>query len=381
MQVVYARQPFPTKTTKSIFLAGPTPRSSLVPSWRPQAVEMLRAMGYDGDVYVPEDASGSPQFDYMNQVEWENEGLERADCIVFWIPRALATMPALTTNDEWGFWKNSGKVVLGTPEGAERVRYQRYYAEKLKVPLADTLAATLINATNMIGAGAARSGAECQVPIGIWNTAAFQGWYANLKAAGNRLDGARVEWSFRVGPKQFPVLYTMWASVHIAAENRNKINEVVFFRPDVSNVVLYRKRATLGETQVALVREFRTPVSNSEGFVYELPGGSSKAATDPRVVAVEEIHEETGLSLAPERLRVVESRQLAATVSAHRSTVYAAELTEGELARLQADQGNVHGIEADSERTYVEVRSIDEIMKRDLVDWSALGMILRAVSV
>lgn len=381
MQVVYARQPFPTKTTKSIFLAGPTPRSSLVHSWRPQAVEMLQAMGYDGDVYVPEDATGSPQFDYMNQVDWEDEGLRRADCIVFWIPRSMATMPALTTNDEWGFWKNSGKVVLGTPEGAERVRYQRHYADKLKIPLSDTLVATLMSAMTMVGNGAPRSEGECYVPVNIWRTAAFQGWYANLKAAGNRLDEARVEWSFRVGPKQFPIFFTMWASVHIGAENRNKINEIVLFRPDVSNVVLYRKRGTLGETQVVLVKEFRTPVSNGEGYVYELPGGSSKVAVDPRVVAVEEVHEEIGLAIAPERLRVIEARQLAATLSAHRGTVYAAELTESELARLQADQGNVHGVEADSERTYVEVRSIAEIAGQDLVDWSALGMILRAIAV
>lgn len=379
MNIVYSRQPFPTATKKSIFLAGPTPRSSLVQSWRPQAVEMLRALGFDGDVYVPEDSSGSPKFDYMDQVDWEEEGLRRADCIVFWIPRVLETMPALVTNDEWGFWKNSGKVVLGTPEGAAKVRYQRHYAEKLGVPASDTLAATLMSAMTMVGDGAERSGGECFVPAQIWRTESFQRWYKMLTGAGNRIDDARVEWAYRVGPKKMPFLFSIWFSIHVGVEGRNKSNEVVIFRPDISSVVMHgRPTPYSAAIEIVLVREFRSPGANTAGFVYELPGGSAKTDMDPCLLAAEEVHEETGLTIDPKRLRPVRTRQLAATLSAHRGAVYAVELTEAELSTLRTDV-DAHGIEGDSERTFVEVRTLGEILAKELVDWSTLGMILQAV--
>ncbi|HVI00101.1 MAG TPA: nucleoside 2-deoxyribosyltransferase domain-containing protein, partial [Enhygromyxa sp.] len=100
MQVVYARQPFPAAFTRAIFLAGPTPRSSDVPSWRPRALELLAERGYDGAVFVPEDADGNARFDYTDQIDWESEGLALADVIVFWIPRDLDTLPGFTTNVE-----------------------------------------------------------------------------------------------------------------------------------------------------------------------------------------------------------------------------------------------------------------------------------------
>jgi len=43
VQVVYARTPYPTSVKRTIFLAGPTPRSPQVPSWRPRALELLSA--------------------------------------------------------------------------------------------------------------------------------------------------------------------------------------------------------------------------------------------------------------------------------------------------------------------------------------------------
>ena len=39
---------------KSIFLAGPTPRSKEVKSWRPEAIRLLKEKGFDGVVFVPE---------------------------------------------------------------------------------------------------------------------------------------------------------------------------------------------------------------------------------------------------------------------------------------------------------------------------------------
>jgi hypothetical protein len=68
MQVVYSREPFPNQVTKSIFLAGPTPRAAGVQSWRQEALVTLKALGYDGHVFVPEDRGGKARFDYDDQV-------------------------------------------------------------------------------------------------------------------------------------------------------------------------------------------------------------------------------------------------------------------------------------------------------------------------
>lgn len=55
MEVIYARQPLPDRVEASIFLAGPTPRSRATRSWRPEALDMLRDLGFSGHVFVPED--------------------------------------------------------------------------------------------------------------------------------------------------------------------------------------------------------------------------------------------------------------------------------------------------------------------------------------
>ena len=52
MNVVYADQPVDF-SHPSIFLAGPTPRTSGVASWRPEALDLLREVGFGGTVLVP----------------------------------------------------------------------------------------------------------------------------------------------------------------------------------------------------------------------------------------------------------------------------------------------------------------------------------------
>lgn len=381
MEIVYAKQPFPNTVTKSIFLAGPTPRSSNVVGWRQQALEALSVLGYDGHVFVPEPEDQKWGGDYTDQVEWEDEGLNRADCIVFWIPRKMTDMPALTTNDEWGVWKDSGKVVIGAPTDAQHVRYQGYYADKLKIPTADTLVRTLMNAIDMIGAGARREGGECHVPILIWKLGQFQQWYSALKKAGNRLDSAKVHYTFRVGKRREVIFMAIiHANVHITAEGRNKTNEIVIMRPDVSSVVLWHPGHPLMETPVAIVGEFRTPVRNPVGIVYELPGGSSKhTLAEMAAVAAEEVEEEAGLKINPDALVFSGNRQLAATTLSHHAWLFSYKLSDAELATLRSNQGKTFGVEADTERTHVVVKTIGEIMNESLVDWTTLGQIFQVI--
>lgn len=125
MKVFYSDQKMPTNlvTEPSIFLAGPTPRSLDVPSWRPQALELLKKIGYWGIVLVPEHQVRSDKADYYDQVEWEWQGLENAKAIAFWVPRELQTMPAFTTNVEFGSYIRSNRSVYGRPPEAQKCRY------------------------------------------------------------------------------------------------------------------------------------------------------------------------------------------------------------------------------------------------------------------
>lgn len=381
MQVIYAKQPFPKTTTKSIFLAGPTPRSNSHINWRTEALLLLNAAGYDGTVFVPQPADGSWNPDgYDEQVSWEEAALKRADCIVFWIPRDMAALPGLTTNHEFGVWQDSGKVVLGTPPGAAKVQYQEHYAKKFDVPIAHTLQQTLSLALVMLGEGAFREGGECEVPLNVWKHKTFQGWLTTQKRAGNRLDGAEVLWTFRVGPnRSFMFAWIAHVNVFIASENRNKVNEFVFGRTDISAVVLYHRPhagATLDDTEVVIIKEFRSPARTSDCFIWEVTAGSSKdSEEDTLSVAAHEVHEEAGIVLDPKRLHKHGTRQVAGTLSVHHATVYSAELSRVEIAEVKRTVGVMRGVIEDSEQTYAHVLTVSELLKKEMTDWATLGMI------
>ncbi len=114
-------------------------------SWRKEAVSLFKNTGFDLTIFVPEDRNGvwDESINFDHQIEWEEEVLRAVDCILFWIPRNLTTMPAFTTNIEFGAWKESGKVVLGYPPEAVKMDYLEYYAQKLQIPTSSTLPSTV----------------------------------------------------------------------------------------------------------------------------------------------------------------------------------------------------------------------------------------------
>lgn len=384
VQVVYAKQPYPTSLHASIFLMGPTPRHETGgASWRPAMLQALEQAGFDGTVFVPEDAEGSYAHSYVDQVAWEQEGLEMADVIVAWVPRELTTMPAFTTNVEFGEFLRGGRLIYGRPAGAPKTRYldERYLAVTGLAPL-DSLEALARAAVERIGTGMARSGGECRVPLPIFRSPQFQSWYANLTHAGNRLDDARVLWVFHAGPTRELFSFALRVTVWIGAEQRFKRSEYVLTRSDVSTVVaLARGQRDDGlDDAVVLVREYRSTVNTSDGYVHELPGGSTFGPRqDPLEIAVQELDEETGLRIDASRLRPLGVRQLGGTTSAHRSHVFLVELTPDELAaaRADAEAGTRHGV-GNSERTFVEVRSVAELLADARVDWVSLGAVFAA---
>lgn len=388
MQVVYAREPFPDRWTKSVFLAGPTPRDASTPSWRPEALRYLEAAGYDGVVFVPEDrditgCAINPE-NYGPQIRWEDEGLQRADIVLFWVARDLKDMPAFTTNIEWGEWFDSGKVALGYPEKTPKVGYFRAKAEWLGIPITDTLEATVANALAMIGDGALREGGETHVPIDIWRTPIFQRWHAAQKNAGNELLKARVLWTYRIGRDRERLFF--WAletDMRVAGENRVFKDGIVLGRPDVSATILLGR--DLGfNTEVVLIREFRPSATAPDGCVHEPAGGSSWDDLAPVEVAAEEALEEAGLRLTTIRLKDLGDRQLMPTLSAHRAHAYVVRLTAEEIAKLRALVGHPLGRAREGERTWIEFHTIRSLLDQIEgktpvdVDWSTLGMVLYA---
>lgn len=394
MQVVYARETLPESWSKSLFLAGPTPRSKDVLSWRPEALRLLKTLGYDGVVFVPEDrgmngCAITPE-NYEPQIRWEHEALRHSDMIVFWVQRDFTLdadgemkFPGFTTNIEWGEQFDSGRVVLGYPNETPKMGYFRTKAQWQRVPIAHTLEETLSAALAKIGEGALREVGETCVPIDIWRTAIFQRWYAAQLKAGNRLLDANVLWTYFIGHDRERLFF--WAletDMHVGLESRVFKRGIVLGRPDVSGTVLFGP--DLGfNTEVVLIREFRPAASTSDGFVHEPANGSSWDDLAPAELAAAETIEETGVAISLNRLQGLGERQLLPTLCPHRASVYFARLTKQELAAVKSRAGKPHGKTSEGEHTWIEIYTVREIFEmkgtgtHDL-DWSTLGMVFFA---
>ncbi|MEB3826162.1 nucleoside 2-deoxyribosyltransferase domain-containing protein [Phormidium sp. CCY1219] len=132
MQIWYTDRPLPEDLSNSLFLAGPTPRRAEVISWRKEALQILSDLQFRGQAIVPEWSTGAFYPDEIEQFEWDEQGLERASAIVFWVPRAIATLPGLTTNVEFGRYVSLApqRVFYGRPDEAVSVRYLDWLYEK-----------------------------------------------------------------------------------------------------------------------------------------------------------------------------------------------------------------------------------------------------------
>lgn len=397
MFVVYSDQPIPASQTKSLFLAGPSPRRLDEADWRHEALAVLRALGYDGTVFVPipstrfavtPDAGPTDDpvgFTYLNQVDWEVAARKRADALVFWVPRVIDRskedlgMPGFTTNFEMGEDLASGKLAYGRPASAVKCRYLDERVRAAGLPVHETLESLLGAVLEQQGAGAFRSEGEAGVPLFVWRAKSFQTWYANLRAAGNTLADAHLVNHVSFAGGKFLFSFCLKVSIWVAAEGRFKDNEVIFSRPSFSSVAAFH-RAADGTVSLALVKEFRSPVNNAEGFVYELVGGSSPDdRIAPEVNAQHELAEEAGLHIEDvSRFIAISTRQPVATYAIHQASLFAVELTDAEFAALCADAARQTWRGADAyERTYVHVTTLDALMELP-VDFTTLGMVFEA---
>jgi hypothetical protein len=304
---------------------------------------------------------------------------DRTDLVLLWDPNAEDATRAL--DESFGRWADSGRAVIGTPANSTG-DLCRDYPSFRHIPTAGTVRGMAELAIARIGRGARRSGPHRNVPLMLWQTPSFQTWLTTQETAGNELRDGRMLWNYRVGPQQNLVFFWAFESfMWIQSEQRENIAEVVLGRPDISSVVAYHPAPTLADTEVVIVREFRAPSVSHDGFVRELPGGSAYTPSSTTIddspildQGITELREETGIDLHPARFRMHQTRQLAATVSAHQQHVLSVELTPEEVAKARADR-RPHGVAADSERTYIEVHRYADLVNQRLVDWTTLGAI------
>lgn len=386
MKLIFADSDTPQTIIQSIFLAGPSPRDKKAVEWRHDAVSYLESINFNGHVFIPVPEKRfygqdeSKDWTYDGQVEWECKFRHIADLIIFWVPRNISEgMPAFTTNIEFGEDVGSGKIVYGRPDGAEKCKYLDKRIKDKNLPIFNNLKTMLEDAIFQMNGGSVRTLGEIYVPLFIWNTKQFKSWYQNLKLAGNTLECAKLLHHTEFSNKKV-FCYILWVNVWVEKEKRFKENEFVFSRTDISSVVAYYENEI--DVEVLLVREFRSPVNNPQGFVYELPGGSSvDEGIDAKTNAQHELSEETGLFIDDlSRFKYVGQRQLMSTLSSHQAQVYCVKLQKIEYEQIKEniDKNTCFGLPGDSEKTYVNLVKVSQL-KNSFLDYSMIGMIYEAI--
>jgi ADP-ribose pyrophosphatase YjhB (NUDIX family) len=393
LEIVYNRQTPSISFSKSIFLAGPTPRNKNVKSWREEAIEILKNLNYDGIIFSPEDNPDNPEIcfpdyetdpeGYKEQVKWEQKWLSSCDCILFWIPRELSTLPGFTTNVEFGIYYKSGKISIGAPKDSAKNNYLKVTSEAEGLIWYEDLKECIINALTIIGDGSYRSYDDRYVPLNVWKHKTFQNWKQQLitNELNCSVNELKTEYVFipKMGNKVF--FYLMKADIKIGKENRNKDNEFIIGRPDLCTLVVHTKTENYKNMKFLLVKEFRSPVRNTSGYVYEFPSGSVCDNKNDVSQALEELVEETGVKLSIDsNIKFIRDRQCLSTFSTHNNIVYSIEIPEGKMNEIEVNTNNkFFGLEKDTERTYVEIWTLDRILKENLMDWSMLGILLEII--
>ena len=389
--IIFSDQKIPKEITKSVFLAGPSPRTKDILDWRHEALSLFEKNEFTGTIFIPVPKErfygkdDSPDWTYDNQVDWECAARNVSDIILFWIPREIDRnkkdlgMPAFTTNIEFGEDLHSGKIMYGRPDNAEKCRYLDKRIIEIKEKVFNDLNKLIQESISKLGEGSLRLEGEVHVPLFIWQSEQFQSWYQQLQENGNKLESAKLLHHMKFS-NGYLFSFILWVNVWVESEQRFKSNEFVFSRKDISSILPYYKEGN--ETFVVLVKEFRSPVRNEAGLVYELPGGSAlKPGVNPQENAQHELEEETGIHIEDlSRFSFVKNKQLCATLSSHHSYLYKVELTkeEFEMVKKNVESQTVFGLTEDTEIIYLEVMPISKIMDYPL-DYSMTGMILGAL--
>jgi hypothetical protein len=356
--------------------SAPAVQGSADLSWQTEVIKLLQERWSENGRLVVLLQGSSPGTSSADGGDgwagWDDRAVGIADAAAYWWPDGADLRLMSTTLSAW---QDSRRVIYGVLPGPMHATHILRYANRHSVSTAASLVGMAKTILEKIGSGAYRRGGERDVPLSIWRTDSFRRWYKAQTAAGNKLVGARLVWTFNVGNNApFLLYWALHVRMNVVSEDRIKTNEVVISRPDISVMALYRPGPSLDDTIIVLIREFRSPASTPDGLVHELPGGSGSGDNQLDQV-VRETGEEVGLAIDRRRVRAYGSRQLAATVSAHQAHLFAAEITDEELSLLRSVQSVPHGKASDTEQTWTEIRTFREIRQSRFVDWATVGMI------
>lgn len=163
-------------------------------------IAALWEAGYNGVIFTPEPRGGKWAHDYDTQVEWEKAHLILADIIIAWVPRDLETLPAFTTNVEFGTWIDSGKIVYGRPDGSPKNKYLDWlYADrghgkphKTMQSLAEAVVPMLPDRDPKTEGW--RQEGDRFIPLHVWKNKSFQEWLNRHRGEGNHIVYAKVLW-------------------------------------------------------------------------------------------------------------------------------------------------------------------------------------------
>jgi len=370
LKIVRLGDEFPKRLKSSILLRIPKPLEGAF-------LNELEVRGYKENVFL---ASGKVAAKHH---AWLEKAMDRADGLLFWFPEnSNGTTTQMAADFAWQAAVRRGDMVLGCAERSPNLNRLKELAKGLFLPIASRPSIAVEEACKMVGKGALRKGGECSVPLYLWKVPHFKQWLdaQQATAVGNKLEHLEPRLTFRVGPRGgFLLFWGARVEVYVREEDRIKANEIVVGRPDIHNVVaFYRPKGTsLADTEVVLVKEFRSPSTTEDGFNYGLPGGSSEKIQDTALTAMEELSEETQVSqvnIDPKRFQLLPLRQVAGTASTMRAYAHVIELRKKEIDRFR--NLKPAGKEEETERTYPGVYRVGDLLQSTKADWSQLGMIL-----
>jgi hypothetical protein len=372
-------QQLPDSWLACVWLGDSTPAAlgSAASSWQAEVIKLLKQRWSENGrlvvlLQVPGPSSADGEGGNEGWAAWYERAVDIADAAAYWWPDGADLRLMSTTLSAW---HDTRRVIYGVSPGPMQASQVLSYSDRHSVSTVTSVVDMVNTILEKIGSGAYRRGGERDVPLSIWKTHSFQRWYKAQTAADNELMGARLVWTFNIGDNApFPLYWALHIRMNVTSEGRIKTNEVVISRPDISVMTLYQPGRRVDDTNIVLIREFRSPASTPDGLVHELPGGSGPEASQLDQV-VRETEEEVGLAIDKRRVRAYGSRQLAATVSAHQAYLFAAKITDEELSLLRSMQSIPHGKAGDTERTWTEIRTFREIRQSQFVDWATIGMI------
>ena len=146
MKSFYLLQALPESFSQSIYLVDSLIGSEEASSWSRRAIELLKAHGYQGVVFIPEKPMPGPHIDSKQRIAWEQAAMRRSDIILSHSSNATHLYPSLPTDNESEPMFRDGR-------------------ELLTATLSD-LEKTITKALQRIAKADKRSGSECLIPLG-----------------------------------------------------------------------------------------------------------------------------------------------------------------------------------------------------------------------